>query len=149
MISDDRMEELERELEGNDWDAVLLNETWREQKEEFDELESGNLWMGSGGSRGKHGVGILLHKRWANFKPSWTAINQRLGYMDLNIGKWRATFVVAYMPHTGYQDWHIQHMYDSLTEILQKARQRRREVYIVGDWNAEVSHVGEHEAFES
>ena len=84
--SDDHVEELEVELEEsvNDWAAILLNETWREQAEEYDTLESDHIWFGSGGAKGQHGVGILLHRRWAQCVRGWRAINQRIGVLELD-----------------------------------------------------------------
>ena len=65
LTSDERILELQSELEGVHWDAVLVNETWRDEREEYMTLSSGDVWCGSGGTPGKHGVGILLHERWS------------------------------------------------------------------------------------
>ena len=62
--TEERFEEMLTECKGMKWDAVLFNETWREAAEEITKLIDGNTWFGSGGSIGKRGVGILLHKKW-------------------------------------------------------------------------------------
>ena len=60
--TEERFEELPTECESFWRDAILLNETWRAQDEEIVRLESGHHWFGSGGTSGKHGVGILLNR---------------------------------------------------------------------------------------
>ena len=63
--TEERFEEFTEELTKIEWDAVLVNETWRqEEEEEIVKLSSGDHWFGSGGSAGKHGVGILLRHQW-------------------------------------------------------------------------------------
>jgi hypothetical protein len=71
--SDERLEELLAVMKHVKWDAVMINESWREEAEEFDTLECKHVWFGSGGTRGKHGVGILLHSRWAPYVHGWRA----------------------------------------------------------------------------
>eukprot|EP00973_Karenia_brevis_P040622 5618404-Karenia_brevis.AAC.1 len=51
-------------------------------------------------------------------------------------------FVAAYFPHSGYTDWHIQKMYDSLREVRKDAISKRRHVIIGADFNAQVG-IGE------
>ena len=58
LSSDERLAELLGELSTLGWDAVLINESWRAQREEYDTLEQGHVWLGSGGMAGKRGVGI-------------------------------------------------------------------------------------------
>ena len=66
--SGNRFDELQEELEGCKWDAVLLCETWRQEKEQIWESTCGHIcshtYVGAGGVAQKHGVGILLINRW-------------------------------------------------------------------------------------
>eukprot|EP00973_Karenia_brevis_P094564 12423135-Karenia_brevis.AAC.1 len=84
LTSDERLTEVISELEGEKWDVVLINETWREEKEEFDALPDGHVWLGSGGTAGRRGVGILVHGTWAGFVHRWSAINERVGVLEIN-----------------------------------------------------------------
>ena len=52
------------ELEGYRWDAVLLNETWRLARSEIWETHHKHEFMGAGKYGNKHGVGIMLNKKW-------------------------------------------------------------------------------------
>ena len=112
------------------------------RKEEYDTLHNGHLWLGSGGAPGKHGVGILLHKRWAKYNPRWRAISPRLGVMELSVKQLKLTFAVVYMPHCGYKDESVDEMYSQLSSIVRDSRSRKRILIIAGDWNAEVESAG-------
>ena len=64
MHSSERIEEMICELEGYRWDAVLLNETWRPAKSEIRETHHKHIYVCAGKYDNKHGVGILLNKKW-------------------------------------------------------------------------------------
>ena len=51
------------ELETCDWDVLLVTETWREAKEEFTILCSGDVFIGSGGTVGDKGVAAFVHRK--------------------------------------------------------------------------------------
>ena len=63
MHSSERIEEMVCELEGYRWDAILLSETWRQDKSEIWETHHKHIFMGSGKYDNKHGVGIMLNKK--------------------------------------------------------------------------------------
>ena len=63
----DREDELFADLEMTDWQVVLLNETWREKREEVWKTDSGYLFLGSGGTPGQRGVAII--NGWAEGFP--------------------------------------------------------------------------------
>ena len=56
-----RFDELLKELEGCKWDAVLLSETWMQEKREIWESTFGHIYMGAGGFTLKHGGVVLLN----------------------------------------------------------------------------------------
>jgi len=64
MHSSEKIKEMVSELEGCRWDAILLNETWRHGQAEIWETHHKHIFMGSGKFDNKHGVGIMLNKRW-------------------------------------------------------------------------------------
>eukprot|EP00973_Karenia_brevis_P076655 10647822-Karenia_brevis.AAC.1 len=90
------MEQLLAEIGLEHWDAVIINETWRGEREEFDTIRFGlnkYVWLGSGGTPGKHGVGILLHSRWSSHVKGWSAVNERVGYLDIQRQRFRLRLV--------------------------------------------------------
>ena len=64
MHSTERIEDMICELEGYRWVAILLCETWRHDKAERWETHHKHIFMGAGKYDNKHGVGILLNKKW-------------------------------------------------------------------------------------
>ena len=118
---------------------MLLNGTWRQEEREYDTLAGNHIWLGSGGVAHKQGVGMLLHRGWASNILRWRALGPRLGFLDLDANGNKLRIIVAYMPHSGYADTVVQKMYDSLSKSVSDARQRGREIYIAGDWNAEAA----------
>ena len=71
MNSSDRIDELFNELQQVEWDAILISRTWRQGKEMW-ETQQGHLMVESGKFVNKHGVAILLNRRWTN--PMWKKI---------------------------------------------------------------------------
>eukprot|EP00973_Karenia_brevis_P093326 12416818-Karenia_brevis.AAC.1 len=73
-------------------------------------MPGGHRFLGSGGafkcnkSCGKHGVGILLHARWAKKVTNVARISPRLMYVDMEIGSIRVRLMSVYMPHAGHPD---------------------------------------------
>jgi hypothetical protein len=88
LASDEKLENLLLELEATEWDIVVVNETWRLQKEEHFLFDAGHRWIGGGGAKrinsecGKHGVAILLHKRWQQAYQKMVVLSPRLVYVD-------------------------------------------------------------------
>ena len=95
--TEERFEEFLQESKQVRWHAILVNETWRKEKEEVMRLESGDLWLGSGGTEGKHGVGVLLSKDLS--LQRFVAISPRLSYVEADGYSQKFAIIAAYMPH--------------------------------------------------
>jgi hypothetical protein len=151
LCSDGRVEEALEELSGGDWDVNLFSETWRLEVHGDDKLEAGHRWIGAGGARksgstgGKHGVGILLHARWASSVSKVGQISPRICFVDLCVKGRKLRLLCACMQHTGYADQAVEEVYDELDRCIKEARAQRKLVIVAGDWNAEVGaqHPGE------
>ena len=65
LSSSERLEEMFSEIHKVEWDAILISETWRQSKEIW-ETQQGHIMVESGKFTNKHGVAILLNKRWKN-----------------------------------------------------------------------------------
>ena len=85
------MEELLQDLTGTAWDAVLISETWREEKAKCYQLSAGHVFIICGGEQKKnrkgwkHGVGILIHKKWATSWTNSTPVSARVYWVDLAV----------------------------------------------------------------
>eukprot|EP00973_Karenia_brevis_P052277 7264888-Karenia_brevis.AAC.1 len=49
------------------------------------------------------------------------------------------------MPHCGYADAEVEAMYDQMSQIIDRERQKGHIVIVGGDWNAEVASASNHD----
>ena len=62
LLADIRLDLLMTELADVSWDIVVITETWRQDKSEYFVLATGHHFYGSGGIRGKCGIGFLIQE---------------------------------------------------------------------------------------
>jgi hypothetical protein len=129
--TEERLEELMQEAQGVQWDVILVNESWRQEREGILKLKGGHKWLGSGGCLGKHGVGILLHSRWAQTFLMFRAVSRRVSLVRLKAGTKILSIICVYMPHCGYPDEDVENMYTELSQLL--AQERLQGHLIIGD----------------
>ena len=107
MHSSEKIEEMVSELEGYRWDAMLLNETWRHEQAEIWETHHKHIFMGSGKFDNKHGVGIMLHKRWRQRIIDTEYINERAITTTNLVNRQHIKLMSVYFLHSKYADHHI------------------------------------------
>ena len=135
--SDTDVGELLEELKYVQWDAILLNETWRvEPREEWD-TEEGHRFFATGCPQGRRGVAVLLHRRWKRNVINVERISERLMYIDLRtwIGK-TLRLIPAYFPDSTYPDEQVHVVYDALAEVLRSGKKEKACVLVGADMNA-------------
>ena len=136
MHSSERIEELVCELEGNRCDAFLLCETWRHDKEEIGETHHKHIFMSAGKYDNKHGVGILLNKKWKQRIIDIEHINERAISTTILVNRQRMKLMSVYFTHSGYADHHIEKMYRTIEKHTENCK--RYIPIIGGDFNAEL-----------
>jgi exonuclease III len=137
--TEERLQQLLAELETlQKWDAILLNETWRELKEEQFETSDGHLFMASGGTKGQKGVAIVVHRRWKHTMMRFWPVNERLCSAYVTLGTKRFALLAVYMPHGSCPNNEVEQTYVLLTDAVKQARKDGRIPIICGDWNAVV-----------
>ena len=94
-----KTEELIREVQDCRWDALMLSETWRPYKAEIWKLRQGHVYMGAVKIENKHGVAILLNRKWR--KINWTEyIIERAIATSITVNKQRITLTSDnFLPH--------------------------------------------------
>ena len=137
MNSSERIEELFSELQQVTWDMVLISETWRQGKEIW-ETQQGHIMVESGKFINKHGVAILLNRRWKNQINRVQCACERVVALSISVNKKPITLMSVYMPHSGYPDHHVEKTYKTILTTIEKDKSMK---IIGGDFNAELAQV--------
>ena len=121
------------ELDDVSWDVVVITETWREEVSESFVLPPGHQFCGSGGDRGRCGIGFLVHKRWSahHFVP----ISPRLSFLDIRFQSCKCRIFGLYMPQTNCPDSEVYELYS----CIERNFRANMHTLVCGDFNA---HVG-------
>ena len=118
MNSSDRVEELICEVRDCKWDALLISESWKPEKD-----------------APRSGVRILLNRKWKN-KINWADyLSERNIAKSITVNSQSVLLMSVYFPHSGYADHHIEKAY----RAIEKDTKSKRAIRIVGDdFNAEL-----------
>ena len=114
MHSREKFEEMASELEGYRWDAILLNETWRQEQAEIWETHHKHIFMGSGKFDNKHGVGIILNKRSRQRIIDTEYIKKRAITTTILVNQQHIKLMSVYFHHSQYADHNIEKMYKTI-----------------------------------
>ena len=132
--SSERLEEMLSELYKISWDAILISETWRQNKEIW-ETQQGHIMVESGKFTNKHGVAIMLNKRWKN-RINWIqCVCERVVAMSISVNKHPVVLMSVYLPHSGYADHHVEKTYKTIIDTIKKEKCAK---IIGGDFNDEL-----------
>ncbi|KAL1447418.1 hypothetical protein WDU94_003530 [Cyamophila willieti] len=133
--TDDRLHELELELEKINWDIIGLCEVRRKGEERL-ELNSGHIFYYRGTEKGGHnGVGFIVNRKYKNNILEFDSSSDRVARVVIQISK-RYTFQITqiYAPTTSYTDEEIEDFYEEVSEMHQKGNSYVK--VIMGDFNA-------------
>ena len=143
LLADERLDLLMVELLDLQWDVLVFTETWREEMSEYFVLDTGHHFYGSGGIRGRCGVGFLIHKRWASHK--FVPISTRLGFVDISFQNHRFRIFGIYMPQTTCLDNEVLEIYTCIDTNLETTLN----VIVCGDFNAHVGQLKDNDQYHS
>ena len=137
MNSSERLEELFNEVHQMAWDVIWISETWRQGKEIW-ETQQGHIMVESGKFTDKHGVAILLNRRWKN-QISWVQCAcKRVVAMSISVNKQPIVSMSVYMPRSGYPDHHVEKTCKTITTTVEEDKSIK---IIGGDFNGELGPV--------
>ena len=92
--------------------------------------------MGAGKYDHKHGVGILLNKKWRQRIIDTEHINERAISTTIVVNRQRIKLKSVYFTHSGYADHHIEKMYKTIEKHT--PNYKRYIPKIGGHFNAEL-----------
>ena len=104
MHSCEKIEEMVSELEGYRWDAIFLSETWRQEQAEIWETHHKHIFMRSGKFDNKHGVGMMLNKRWRQRIIDTEYINERAITTTILVNRQHIKLMSENFPHSTYAE---------------------------------------------
>ena len=109
----ERIEEMVCELGGYRWNAILLSETWRHDRSEIWKTPQ-TRFHGAGKYDIKHGVGIMLNKKWRQIIINTEYINGRAITATTVVNRQLIKLLSGYFHHWGNADHHIVKMYRTI-----------------------------------
>ena len=92
--------------------------------------------MGAGKYENKHGVGIMLNKRWRERIIDTDYINERAIKTTILVNRRRIDLMSVYFPHSKYADHHVEKMYKTIEKHM--SNNKKCIPIIGGDFNAEL-----------
>ena len=94
----------------------------------------GGIRVESGKFTDKHGVAILLNRRWKNQIHWVQCACERVVAMVISVNEQPIVLMSVYMPHSGYSDHQVEKTYKTITTTIEKDKSLN---IIGGDFNAE------------
>ena len=76
--------------------------------------------MGAGKFKNKHGVAILLNRKWRENELKY--INERAIATSIAVNMQRITLTSVYFPQTEYADHHVERAYNSIEKITKSKK---------------------------
>ena len=92
--------------------------------------------MGAGKYDNKHGVGIMLNKRWRKRIIDTEYINERAITSTILVNRQHIKLMSVYFPHSKYADHHVEKMYRTIEKHM--LNNNKNIPIIGGDFNAEL-----------
>ena len=92
--------------------------------------------MGAGKCDIKHGVGIMLNKRWRKRIIDTEYINERAITTTILVNRQHIKLMSVYFPHSKYADHHVEKMYKTIEKHM--LNNKKYIPIIGGDFNAEL-----------
>ena len=135
-MTEARLDLILEEVAQRHWDVLVLVETWREAVREEFVMESGHSFYGSGGSKGRCGVGFIVHERHGD--TSFKSVNERLAAVSIVNDMQAWSIFAVYMPHSGHADHEVEALQEQISNLLSESRRRRFDCVLAGDFNAQV-----------
>eukprot|EP00794_Sanderia_malayensis_P008020 gene8020-8879_t len=135
LLSNERLLELETELETIKWDIVGLGEV-RRRGEGLVELQSGTMFYYKGRDNDSNtGVGFLVNKNLKKKIVSYLNAGDRVAQIVIQLNKrYRLQVIQVYAPTSTHDDDEVEEMYEEITKLTRNEKAHHK--IIMGDFNA-------------
>ena len=102
----------------------------------YGETHHKHIFMGAGKYDNKHGVGIMVNKRWRKIIIDTEYINERAISTTILVNRQHIKLMSVYFHHSKYADHHIEKMYKTIEKHM--TNNKKCIPIIGGDFNAEL-----------
>lgn len=132
---DEKLVELEEEMDKLRWDIVRLSEI-RRQGEDTITLQSGHLFFYRvGEQKFQGGVGFTVHKSFMNNIVSFGSVSNRAACLILRISKRYSLKVIqVYAPTQTHPDDEVETLYEDVSRAIHSSKIHF--TVVMGDFNA-------------
>ena len=137
LMADEKLKELEHEIDNIKWDIVGLGEVRRKDERKI-QLSSGNIlfWKGST-NKNEAGVGFLINKNIAGNVTNFKAISERLIKITLRLSKnYTIKVIQVYAPTTSHSEEETEDFYEQLQDTIDE--DKTNATIVMGDLNAKI-----------
>nr|XP_037868983.1 craniofacial development protein 2-like [Bombyx mori] len=141
---DEKLIELEEEMNKLRWDVIGLSEIRREG-EDTKTLQSGHLfYYREGEQKSQGGVGFIVHKSLINNIVAIESVSSRVVYLVLKISKrYSLKIVQVYAPSTSHPDDEVEATYEDISRAIRDSQSHF--TVVMGDFNAKLGRRGDDE----
>ena len=120
--TDDRLMELDTELDNVKWDVVGISEV-RRKGTELMTLKSGNLFYHSGSNVSQAGVGFMVNKALAGNVIEFKGISDRICLVAIRLNeKCQVNIIQVYAPTSSYDDEVVENFYSQVSTTIEMCK---------------------------
>ncbi|XP_072389526.1 uncharacterized protein [Diabrotica undecimpunctata] len=137
LATEDKLIELQEELNCIKWDVLGLSEIRRKGKNQL-VLKSGYLLHSIGeNDKAVGGVGFLVHKKHLDKIIKTESVTSRVLYLILKLNERRSIKIIqVYAPTTSHSDEEIENFYEDINRAIEK--DKTHHLILMGDFNAKL-----------
>lgn len=135
LSTDDKVHELEEELEKIKWDVVGISEVRRPGEDKILLRRSGHTLYWKGGDTRMNGVGFIINKNLARNVTNIIGVSDRVAMLVIKINKrYSIKIIQAYLPTSAHSDEEVQTVYEDIDRLM--ADHKSQYTILMGDFNA-------------
>ena len=137
LSTDEKVYELEDELEKIKWDVVGLSEIRRPGEDKINLQRTGHTFYWKGGVTRNNGVGFLINKNLAANVSNYIGVSDRVAMIIIKINKrYNIKIIQAYLPTSDHTDEEVQTVYEDIDNLM--TNHKTHYTVLMGDFNAKV-----------
>ncbi len=137
LSSDDRLQELEDELDRINFDIVGICETRRKGEGCITLTNSGHQFYYKGGDTCHKGVGFIVNKSIAGNITSFKGVSDRVAQLTIKInGKYHLNITQAYLPTSSHTSEEVDAVYEEIDNLVTTNKAYYN--IVMGDFNAKI-----------